>query len=174
MHTQAVLPSGFTAGGSSAALCLDFIRAGAKRCLPEPLSSPPPPKVQAWAMHQALCTRASARWQALRIAVNDELRVLEAALPAAIGALAPGGRLCVITFHSLEDRIVKRAFLRAAGQPDAGKEEHVARRYLPTEPAAQAAACARVLTRRPLVASAAEAAANPRSRSAKLRALEKL
>ena len=125
-------------------------------------------------MLQALCITGPACWQALRIAVNDELRVLEAALPAAINALAPGGRLCVITFHSLEDRLVKRAFLRAAGQPDAGKEEHVARRYLSTAPAAEAAACARVLTRRPAVASAAEAGANPRSRSAKLRALEKL
>jgi len=112
--------------------------------------------------------------QALRIAVNDELRALEAALPAALDALAPGGRLAVITFHSLEDRIVKRAFLRAAGQPAGGQDAYMARRYLPDEPAAAEPARARLLTRRPLVAAPAEAAANPRSRSAKLRALEKL
>lgn len=165
MHTRALFSNslGFAAGGPSAAPCQDF-QQGRRQALP----------ARTFVIRQALCTRASAPWQALRIVVNDELRVLEAALPAAIGALAPGGRLCVITFHSLEDRIVKRAFLRAAGQPDAGKEEHVARRYLSIEPTAEAAACARVLTRRPLVASAAEAAANPRSRSAKLRALEKL
>lgn len=67
--------------------------------------------------------------------------MLEEALPAAIGALAPGGRLAVITFHSLEDRAVKRAFLRAAGRPDASDEQYMARRYLPTEPAAEVCLC---------------------------------
>jgi 16S rRNA (cytosine1402-N4)-methyltransferase len=91
---------------------------------------------------------ATRTFQALRIAVNDELGALEAALPAAVAALKPGGRLAVIAFHSLEDRIVK-GFLR-------GRED------------------LRVLTRKPVTAGPAEVAANPRSRSAKLRAAEKL
>jgi 16S rRNA (cytosine1402-N4)-methyltransferase len=91
---------------------------------------------------------ATRTFQALRIAVNDELGALESALPAAAAALKPGGRLVVIAFHSLEDRIVKR-FLRERQdlQP---------------------------LTRKPLTASEAEVAENARSRSAKLRAAEKL
>lgn len=92
-------------------------------------------------------------FQALRIAVNDELGALEAALPQAVELLAPGGRLVVISFHSLEDRIVKQ-FLRAAA---AGERPRLA-----------------VLTQRPIVADAAELAANPRARSAKLRAAARL
>ena len=104
-------------------------------------------------------------FQALRIAVNDELGSLEHALPAALDMLRPGGRLAVISFHSLEDRIVKR-FLRAQEKgctcpPD-----------FPVcvcghEPALRA------LSRRPVKPSPAEVAANPRSASARLRAAVK-
>ncbi|TMK94052.1 MAG: 16S rRNA (cytosine(1402)-N(4))-methyltransferase RsmH [Actinobacteria bacterium] len=86
-------------------------------------------------------------FQALRIAVNRELEELTAALPPAAGLLGPGGRVVVISYHSLEDRIVKRAF-RDDDRLD-------------------------VLTKKPLVASAAERARNPRARSAKLRAAER-
>ena len=86
-------------------------------------------------------------FQALRIAVNRELEELTAALPPAAGLLGPGGRVVVISYHSLEDRIVKRAF-RDDDRLD-------------------------ILTKKPLVASAAERAQNPRARSAKLRAAER-
>jgi 16S rRNA (cytosine1402-N4)-methyltransferase len=85
-------------------------------------------------------------FQALRIAVNRELEELAASLPRAAGALAPGGRVVAISYHSLEDRILKR-FLKDAPALD-------------------------VLTKKPLRPSAAEAARNPRARSAKLRAAE--
>ncbi len=100
-------------------------------------------------------------FQALRIAVNDELGQLEAALPAAVGMLRPGGRLAVISFHSLEDRIVKQFFAaRSKGctcPPDfpvcvCGKEPEL-----------------RLLTRKPVRPSAAEVDANPRAASARLR-----
>jgi 16S rRNA (cytosine1402-N4)-methyltransferase len=87
-------------------------------------------------------------FQALRIAVNRELEELTASLPHAAGLLDPGGRVVVIAYHSLEDGIVKRAFR---------DDERLA-----------------VLTRKPVVASAAERAANPRARSAKLRAAERI
>lgn len=103
-------------------------------------------------------------FQALRIFVNDELGELAAALAAAERLLAPLGRLIVVTFHSLEDRMVKN-FLRArAGLAGGGGSRH--------EPVAEAgpAASFRLLHRKALVASEAEAADNPRARSAKLRA----
>jgi 16S rRNA (cytosine1402-N4)-methyltransferase len=104
-------------------------------------------------------------FQALRIAVNDELGSLEAALPAALAMLRPGGRLAVISFHSLEDRIVKQ-FLRERERgctcpPDfpvcvCGHEPEL-----------------RAVQRRPVRAGEAEVAANPRSASARLRAAVK-
>ncbi len=94
---------------------------------------------------------ATRTFQALRIAVNGELDSLEQVLPQAIELLRPGGRLAVISFHSLEDRIVKHA-LRAAAQ--AGELT--------------------IITRKPIEASTAEARINPRSRSAKLRIAERI
>ena len=101
-------------------------------------------------------------FQALRIAVNDELGSLEAALPAALEMLRPGGRLAVISFHSLEDRIVKQ-FLRE-------KE-----RGCTCPPDFPVCVCGhepelRAIERRPIRPSQAEVAANPRSASARLRA----
>jgi 16S rRNA (cytosine1402-N4)-methyltransferase len=87
-------------------------------------------------------------FQALRIAVNRELEELAASLPRAAGVLAPGGRVVAISYHSLEDRILKR-FLSEAPDLD-------------------------VLTKKPLRPSAAEASRNPRARSAKLRVAVKL
>lgn len=110
---------------------------------------------------------ATRTFQALRLVVNDELAALEQALPQALDLLAPGGRLVVISFHSLEDRIVKE-FVR---------EES---RDCRCPPEAPACACGggqarlRPLTRKPLRPAAAEIEANPRARSARLRAAERL
>jgi 16S rRNA (cytosine1402-N4)-methyltransferase len=110
---------------------------------------------------------ATRTFQALRIAVNDELQSLQAALTAAVALLAPGGRLVVIAFHSLEDRIVKQ-FLRA----ESGGECRC-------PPGLPVCVCARaprlqVITRKPIAPSEAEIARNPRARSAKLRAAERV
>jgi 16S rRNA (cytosine1402-N4)-methyltransferase len=104
-------------------------------------------------------------FQALRIAVNDELHSLEAALPAALEVLRPHGRLAVISFHSLEDRIVKR-FLR--------REEHgcTCPPDFPVCVCGQEPAL-RALNRRPIRPSAEEIAANPRAASARLRVAQK-
>jgi 16S rRNA (cytosine1402-N4)-methyltransferase len=104
---------------------------------------------------------ATRTFQALRIFVNDELGELADALAAAERILKPGGRLAVITFHSLEDRIVK-TFLAARSALRRGS------RHRPDLPAP--APSFRLLTRRPLTPDASETAANPRARSAKLRA----
>jgi len=119
---------------------------------------------------------ATRLFQALRIAVNGELAAAEAALPVAIDALAPGGRLCVISFHSLEDRIVKHLFRDAAGKappPDEGPLrgwQAPPLRAGPPPPPPRVA----LLTNKPVVADEAEARTNPRARSAKLRVIEKL
>ena len=104
---------------------------------------------------------ATRTFQALRIFVNDELGELVAALTGAERILKAGGRLVVVSFHSLEDRIVK-SFLVARGEARGGS------RHLPQ--VAQAAASFTTLTKRPVVADAEEIARNPRARSAKLRA----
>lgn len=118
---------------------------------------------------------ATRTFQALRIAVNDELRRLEQALPDAIAALPPGGRLAVISFHSLEDRLVKHAFLRAAGRPTPEQEEltHGPGKFAFLEEL-EASRVAELVTRKPLLPGEQETAANPRARSAKLRVLQKL
>lgn len=90
-------------------------------------------------------------FQALRLHVNDELGQLKQVLPKAIESLAPGGRLLVISFHSLEDRIVKHLF----------REHYVATREI------------KILTKKPLEADKDEVRRNPRARSAKLRVVEK-
>jgi 16S rRNA (cytosine1402-N4)-methyltransferase len=109
---------------------------------------------------------ATRTFQALRIAVNQELESIERALPDAVRALARGGRLAVITFHSLEDRIVKR-FLQQESRDCICPSDY---------PVCQCdhVRTVQVLTRKPIVPSEAEVAANPRSRSAKLRVAEKL
>jgi 16S rRNA (cytosine1402-N4)-methyltransferase len=101
-------------------------------------------------------------FQALRIAVNDELGELAAALAAAERALVPGGRLVVVTFHSLEDRIVKRYLQRTAGEAPA------ASRHAPPQ-ASGPPPSFQIVNHRPVTAAADELEVNPRARSAKLR-----
>lgn len=105
-------------------------------------------------------------FQALRIAVNDELGVLEQALLTAHRWLKPGGRLAVITFHSLEDRIVKQ-HLRRHSEPEIDRPEWPAPRPNPE-------CYYRLISRKAIAASDAELARNPRARSAKLRVAERL
>jgi len=107
---------------------------------------------------------ATRTFQALRILVNDELTELAAGLAAAEGVLKPGGRMVVLAFHSLEDRIPK-SFLVERSRPSAPSRHRPA--------AAQLAPTFRILTRRPIVPEEAEISANPRARSAKLRAAER-
>jgi 16S rRNA (cytosine1402-N4)-methyltransferase len=107
---------------------------------------------------------ATRTFQALRIFVNDELAELATALAAAERILKPGGRLVVVSFHSLEDRIVK-TFL-AERSATGGGSRHAPERKRP-------APTFKVLTKRPVTADAEEVARNPRARSAKLRAAER-
>lgn len=99
---------------------------------------------------------ATRTFQALRIAVNRELERLEATLPQAVELLAPGRRIAVISFHSLEDRIVKLFFRAESGYGGTGVER------------------LRIITKKPIEADAVESRANPRARSAKLRIAERL
>jgi 16S rRNA (cytosine1402-N4)-methyltransferase len=109
---------------------------------------------------------ATRAFQAIRIAVNDELGVIERALPEAIDLLRPGGRLAVISFHSLEDRIVKNAFRLASTDCICPPKTPVC--------ICGHKASVKLLTKKPIVADDTEIALNPRSRSAKLRVVEKL
>lgn len=99
---------------------------------------------------------ATRTFQALRIAVNQELASLEAVLPQAVELLAPGGRIAVISFHSLEDRIVKLFFRSESGYGGVGDVRLT------------------IITKKPIEASEHEARTNPRSRSAKLRIAERI
>ncbi len=108
---------------------------------------------------------AKRTFQALRIEVNDELRVLERALPAAVAALRVGGRIVVLSYHSLEDRLVKRtlaAGAQSSAPPDLPFVPEEARPYL------------RLLTRGAEQPDAAEVEGNPRAASARLRAAERI
>lgn len=109
---------------------------------------------------------ATRTFQALRIAVNEELEGLEGFLSRSFDFLKPGGRLVVIAFHSLEDRIVKRVFRKLAGQCvcDAPPELCTCPRQ----------ALANLITHRPMTPRPEELASNPRSRSARLRSLERI
>lgn len=104
-------------------------------------------------------------FQAIRIAVNDELGALEASLEEAIDLLTVGGRLSVITFHSLEDRIVKQLFKSYSQLPDLP-------RGLPVIPE-ESQPLLKLINRKPIVPTAEELEANNRARSAKLRVAEK-
>ena len=142
---------------------------------------------------------ATRSFQALRISVNDELGEIERGLARAATLLNPGGRIVVVSFHSLEDRIVKRFMIEAAGRSPAPSRhdprgmmpsgppremvaremvarEMAAREMVPREMAGTRAATARfrLVTTKAIRPGAAEVAANPRARSARLRALERV
>ena len=111
--------------------------------------------------HRGQIHPATRTFQALRIAVNGELERLEAVLPQAVSLLRPGGRLAVISFHSLEDRIVKQFMRDQSG-------------YAGGDNPASGPVRLRIITRKPLVAGEDELRTNPRSRSAKLRVAERV
>lgn len=120
-------------------------------------------------------------FQALRIAVNDELQILEDALYACFDVLSPGGRLAVISFHSLEDRIVKKTFLDMIGMGEDEnrdncmdqKDEICSEGQLWSKQRVQGR-YGTVLTKRPITPSEEEEILNRRCRSAKLRVIQKL
>lgn len=166
--------------------------------LVEVISAVVPEKYKHGRVHPATRT-----FQALRIAVNDELKNLEKFIPAAIEALRPGGRLVIISFHSLEDRIVKNIFRENArgcicppasqlqqlqqlqeeyikaveeNNPVADELEKALRAGPPSFPTCQCShrAIVKVITKKPITASLAEIGNNPRARSAKLRICERI
>jgi 16S rRNA (cytosine1402-N4)-methyltransferase len=108
---------------------------------------------------------ATLSFQGLRMAVNGELEALAAVIPATFERLKPGGRLAIISFHSLEDRIVKRAFRQLAGRPEHAGD---------SRPQDERLVQARLVQSKPFAPTAGEIIANPRSRSARLRIIEKL
>ncbi len=105
-------------------------------------------------------------FQALRIAVNDELAAIGASLRGAARLLAPGGRIIAISFHSLEDRVVKDSFRRMAAGCECGEEPRHCR--------CTGSPLVRILTKKPLLPGETELAENRRSRSAKMRVCEKI
>ena len=110
---------------------------------------------------------ATRSFQALRIAVNDELDEVERGIAAAMELLAPGGRLVVVAFHSLEDRIVKQAMAAASGRGGASRHD-------PAALSGRAKPAFHLLTPRAMRPQDAECSANPRARSARLRGIERL
>ena len=120
----------------------------------------------AWPREIHVATRT---FQGLRIAVNDELGQLQSGLDAAIAKLNPGGRIVVLSYHSLEDRIVKQTFAKEAGKTGGAPGSSPAA-FLP----AQTNPILDILTRKPVSPTDAEIARNPRSRSARLRAAKKI
>lgn len=118
-----------------------------------------------WRIHPATRT-----FQALRIAVNDEIEVLERFVVQAISRLAAGGRLAVIAFHSLEDRVIKRTFRRESGKCDCGSAPGGAVQC----PTCGATKRVRILTLKPVRPGREEVSRNPRARSARLRVCERL
>ena len=120
---------------------------------------------KAWPRDIHVATRV---FQALRIAVNDELGQLQAGLDTAIDRLKPGGRLAVISYHSLEDRIVKHVFSAAAGMGATAPGSSPAAFLTPLQEP-----ILRLITRKPITPTEVEITRNPRARSAKLRIAEK-
>lgn len=109
---------------------------------------------------------ATRTFQALRIAVNDELTQIAALLPQAFALLAPGGRLAIVSFHSLEDRIVKHFFQEQAKRCSCPPEQ--------LQCTCDRLPAAELVTRKPITPSPLEIQQNPRARSGKLRALKKI
>jgi 16S rRNA (cytosine1402-N4)-methyltransferase len=109
---------------------------------------------------------AKRTFQALRIAVNDELGILDKTIGDAVSLLKAGGKLCIITFHSLEDRIVKKAFQKKALTCTCPSEYPIC--ICKAKPEVE------IITKRPITPSSIEKEENPRSRSAKLRIIRKL